>query len=71
MAEWSARRTRKIEFLLARQNIRNQELVFFSFSNSVADVAKGVVELVEDDTKVGEVLVVCITDGTKYKQFTN
>ena len=43
----------------------------FSFSDSVTDVAKGVIELVEDDTKIGEVLVVCITDGTKYKQFTN
>lgn len=37
----------------------------------MSDVAKGVVELVEDDTKIGEVLVVCIKDGTKYKQFTN
>ena len=43
----------------------------FSFSDSVTDVAKRVIELVEDDTKIGEVLVVCITDGTKYKQFTN
>ncbi|KAL9975503.1 hypothetical protein ACROYT_G012668 [Oculina patagonica] len=37
----------------------------------VADVVKGVIELIEDDTKNGEVLVVCVTDGTKYKQFTN
>ena len=43
----------------------------FLFSNSVADVAKGVVELLEDDTKIGEVLVVCITDGAKYKQFAD
>ena len=44
----------------------------FSFSNSVADVAKGVVELLEDDTKIGDVLVVCIfTDGAKYKQFAD
>lgn len=35
----------------------------------VADVAKGVVELIEDDSKIGEVLVICVTDGTKYKQF--
>lgn len=47
------------------------DLHFLSFANSVADVAKGVVQLVEDDTKIGEVLVVCITDGTKYKQFTD
>jgi len=37
----------------------------------VSDVAKGVVELAEDDAKIGEVLVVCITDGTKYKQYTS
>ena len=37
----------------------------------MADVAEGVAELIEDDSKNGEVLVVCVTDGTKYKQFSN
>ena len=45
--------------------------MFFFITNRVAEVAKGVVELIEDDTKIGEVLVVCMVDGTKYKQFTN
>ena len=32
-------------------------------------MARGVVELIEDDSKIGEVLVICVTDGTKYKKF--
>ncbi|KAM7444154.1 hypothetical protein ABFA07_007200 [Porites harrisoni] len=35
----------------------------------ISAVTKGIIELIEDDTKIGEVLVVCETDGTKYKQF--
>ncbi|KAM7444150.1 hypothetical protein ABFA07_007196 [Porites harrisoni] len=35
----------------------------------ISVVTKGIIELIEDDTKIGEVLVVCETDGTKYKQF--
>ena len=34
-------------------------------------MTRGVVELIEDDSRIGEVLVVCVTDGTKYKQFTD
>lgn len=37
----------------------------------VVDVARGVVELIEDDSKIGEVLVICVTDGTKYKKFVD
>lgn len=41
--------------------------LFFVFR--ISAVTKGIIELIEDDTKIGEVLVVCETDGTKYKQF--
>ena len=34
-------------------------------------MARGVVELIEDDSKIGEVLVICVTDGTKYKKFVD
>ena len=44
---------------------------YFLFSNRVVDVARGVVELIEDDSKIGEVLVICVTDGTKYKKFVD
>ena len=44
--------------------------VLFCFVfNMISAVTKGIIELIEDDTKIGEVLVVCETDGTKYKQF--
>ena len=43
-------------------------LLCFVF-NRISAVTKGIIELIEDDTKIGEVLVVCETDGTKYKQF--
>ena len=44
--------------------------VLFCFAfNRISAVTKGIIELIEDDTKIGEVLVVCETDGTKYKQF--
>lgn len=34
-------------------------------------MARGVVELIEGDSKIGEVLVICVTDGTKYKKFVD
>jgi len=37
----------------------------------VAAVTEGIIELIEDDSKVGEVLVVCVKEGTKYKQFSD
>ena len=44
--------------------------VLFCFVfNRISAVTKGIIELIEDDTKIGEVSVVCETDGTKYKQF--
>ena len=44
--------------------------VLFCFVfNRISVVTKGIIELIEDDTKIGEILVVCETDGTKYKQF--
>ena len=44
--------------------------ILFCFAfNRISAVTKGIIELIEDDTKIGEVLVVCETDGTKYKQF--
>ena len=43
-------------------------LLCFVF-NRISAVTKGIIELIEDDTKIGEVLVVCETDGTKYKLF--
>ena len=42
-----------------------------SYFPTVVDVARGVVELIEDDSKIGEVLVICVTDGTKYKKFVD
>ena len=44
--------------------------VLFCFVfNRISAVTKGIIELIKDDTKIREVLVVCETDGTKYKQF--
>lgn len=45
--------------------------IFFPFPTVSLMLQREVVELVEDDTKIGEVLVVCITDRSKYKQFTS
>ena len=44
-------------------------VLFCSVFNRISAVTKGIIELIEDDTKIGEVLVVFERDGTKYKQF--
>jgi len=40
-------------------------------SYRVAAVTKGIIELIEDDCKLGDVLVVCVKKGTKYKHFSD
>ena len=44
--------------------------VLFCFVfNRISAVTKGIIEVIEDDNKIGEVLAACETDGTKYKLF--
>lgn len=54
-----------------RHRLRKEEIEALDSipKQPISAVTNGIVELIEDDTKIGEVLVVCETAGTKYKQF--